>query len=219
MENVHPEAPTQRPPGRRRSRGLYPKRPPTEQNPGGKRSVGLPEYLEQHEVEALLHLAPNASARLLMLIQWRAGLRISEAINLERRDVQIDTDRPTLRVRHGKGNRARLVPVHPELRKALRTTLDYQPRARRDSRLVGVRRTQAWTWVEETVQRAVRTGVIEADRPISTHTFRHSYARHLLANGIQINSLSRWLGHRSLASTLPYLDLIPDPAGTLEKVP
>ena len=50
-----------------------------------------------------------------MLIKWRAGLRISEALDLERRDVQVDVDHPTLRVRHGKANRARLVPVHPEL--------------------------------------------------------------------------------------------------------
>ena len=71
------------------------------QNPNGKRPAALPEYLEAHEVEGLMRLAPHGDARLLMLIQWRAGLRISEALALEARDVQLDGARPTLRVRRG----------------------------------------------------------------------------------------------------------------------
>ena len=203
---------------RRRGRGLHPKRAATGQNPGRKRPA-LPEYLEQHEVEGLIRLAPNAAARLLMLIQWRAGLRISEALDLERRDVQVDVDHPTLRVRHGKGNRARLVPVHPELGAALRVTLDYQRDPRQETRLVGVRRSQASAWIEDAVQRAIGAGVFEAGRHVSSHTLRHSYARHLLAHGVPINVLSRWLGHRSLSTTLIYLDLLPDPLGTLAAVP
>ena len=54
---------------------------------------------------------------------------------------------------------------------------------------------------------------------ISTHTLRHSYARHLLMNGIPINYLSRWLGHSSIQTTLIYLELVPDPTGSLAMVP
>ena len=53
-----------------------------------------------------------------MLEQWRAGLRVSEALALETRDLHLDTERPTLRVRQGKGRKARVVPVHPELQTA-----------------------------------------------------------------------------------------------------
>ena len=49
-----------------------------------------------------------------MLEQRRAGLRVSEALALETRDLHLDTDRPTLRVHQGKGRRSRAVPVHPE---------------------------------------------------------------------------------------------------------
>ena len=52
-----------------------------------------------------------------------------------------------------------------------------------------------------------------------THTLRHSYARHLLMNGIPINYLSRWLGHSSIQTTLIYLELVPDPTGSLVNVP
>ena len=54
-------------------------------------------------------------------------------------------------------------------------------------------------------------------RKIGTHTLRHSYARHLLMNGIQINYLSRWLGHSSIQTTLIYL--APDPSGSLDRTP
>ena len=56
-------------------------------------------------------------------------------------------------------------------------------------------------------------------RKIGTHTLRHSYARHLLMNGIQFNYLSHWLGHSSIQTTLIYLELVPDPSGSLDRVP
>ena len=79
----------------------------------------LPEYLEMAEVDALIAAAPNPRARLIMLKQWLAGLRVSEALTLEARDLHLDSDRPTLVVRQGKGRKARVVPVHPELQTAL----------------------------------------------------------------------------------------------------
>ena len=74
----------------------------------------MPEYLEAAEVEAMIEHAPNVPCKLLMLFQCHAGLRISEALGLEARDVPLKTDRPTPRVRRGKGRKARIVPVHPE---------------------------------------------------------------------------------------------------------
>ena len=67
--------------------------------------------------------------------------------------------------------------------------------------------------------KAEEAGAIPAGRRISSHTLRHSYARHLLMNGIPINYLSRWLGHSSIQTTLIYLELVPDPTGSLATVP
>ena len=47
----------------------------------------------------------------------------------------------------------------------------------------------------------------------------HSYARHLMMNGILINNLSRWLGHSSIQTTLIYLELVPDPTESPAVVP
>ena len=49
-------------------------------------------------MDALLKAAPHPQAALLMVIQWRAGLRMSEALNIEERDLSLDVPRPTLRV-------------------------------------------------------------------------------------------------------------------------
>ena len=201
---------------RRRPRGIHPKRAGVQQN-SGKKGFTLPEYLEAAEIQAILAAAPNSRARLLMLLQWRAGLRVSEALALEAADMSLDTDLPTLRVRQGKGRRTRIVPVHPELQNALAAVLQFSGVGR--GPIVGVSRSTAWRWSKAAAERAKALGAFPEGRTIGTHTFRHSYARHLLLHGVPINYVSRWLGHRSLKTTLIYLELVPDPAGRLATVP
>ena len=203
-------------PTRRRARGIHPRGAGLQQNPGKKGST-LPEYLEAAEIQAILAAAPNSRARLMMLLQWRAGLRVSEALALEAADLSLNSDQTTLRVRQGKGNRSRIVPVHPELLNALVAVLQFADVSR--SSIIGVSRSTAWRWVQEAASRAVALGALRAGRRVGTHTFRHSYARHLLLHGVPINYLFRWLGHRSNQTTLVYLELVPDPAGRLSTSP
>ena len=201
---------------RRRGRGLHSRRDPVQQLTGVKRR-SLPEYLEADEVSAVIAAAPNPRAKLLILLQWRAGLRVSEALALEPGDLSLDADRPTLRVRSGKGGKARIVPVHPELQAALIAVLNYADVG--SGRIVNASRSTAWRWVQTAVFRAEINGGLLIGRRVGTHTFRHSYARHLLMHGIPINHLSRWLGHASITPTLVYLELVPDPTGSLATVP
>ena len=88
-----------------------------------------------------------------------------------------------------------------------------------DGRIIDANRTMAWCWVQKAHAKAEQLGAIPPGREVGTHTFRHSYARHLLMNGISINFLSRWLGHSSIQTTLNYLELVPDPSGSLAAVP
>ena len=201
---------------RRRPGGIHPKRAAVQQSPGEKGST-LPEYLEAHEVQAVLTAAPHSRAHLLFLLQWRAGLRVSEALALEPADLSLDTDLPTLRVRQGKGRRSRVVPVHPELQNALAAVIQFSGLGR--GPIVGASRSTAWRWAQQAAVRAKALGALTEGRTVGTHTFRHSYARHLPLHGVPINYVSRWLGHRSLKTTLIYLELVPDPAGRLATVP
>ena len=199
-------------------------RRPRGQHPRPRRDIDektveqLPEYLESHEIDALLRAASNPRARLLFLIEWRAGLRISEALAVETHDLSLDTDRPTIRVRRGKGSRARIVPMHAELHAALTSALQFG-NVGQDDRLVRASRSTADRWIKAAAARAEELGAIPPGRQISNQTLRHSYARHLLVNGIPINYLSRWLGHSSIQTTLVYLELVPDPTGSLSAVP
>ena len=208
-------------PARRRTRGIHPKTRDVSQSPRRKRD-SLPEYLIKAEVDVMLKHAVHQDARLLMLIQWRAGLRVSEALSVRWVDVVFEDlgedEHPTIIVRRGKGYRMRVVPLHPELRVALGTTFAYK-RVKRDALILPVNRRTASRWIEKTATAARASGEFPEGRHVTTHTFRHSYARHLLAHNIPVNALSRWMGHSNLSSTLIYLELLPDPTGSIAQVP
>ena len=147
-----------------------------------------------------------------IVYQWTVTLNFDHQA-----DLSLNSDQPTIRVRQGKGNRSRNVPVHPELLNALTAVLQFADVGR--GSVIGVSRSTAWRWVQEAANRAVVLGALTVGRRVGTHTFRHSYARHLLLRGAPISYLSRWLGHRSIQTTLIYLELVPDPVGRLSSVP
>ena len=133
------------------------------------------------------------------------------------RDLSLDAASPTIRVRSGNGGKTRLVPIHPELHGALSSALAYGDISQ--GRIIEAHSTTAWRWVKTAMKRAEELGAIAPGKQVRTHTFRHSYARHLLMNGNPNNYLSRWLGHSSVQTTLIYLELVPDPTGSLASVP
>ena len=180
-----------------------------------------PDYLSHSEMDDLIEVAPHERSRLFILVQWRAGLRISETLALEWRDFDFDAeDGPTIRVRRGKGHKVRLVPLHSELAISLRWARDYDPAARRGGRLFPVSRSQGSRWIQTAVRRWRELGGPARQRKkVSAHTMRHSFARHMLANAVPLNVVSNWLGHARLATTMRYLEILPDPARHMEGVP
>ena len=122
------------------------------------RARSLPVYLTQPEFEALLAAASSVVARTLMLVQSRAGPRISEALDLEAWDVALHGDQLALTVGEAKGRRTRAVPLHTELADALRLYLEYHPR--RTCRLSELHRSTAYRQVKDALAPARRMGVI-----------------------------------------------------------
>ncbi len=166
-------------------------------------------------MEALIQVAPHGIARLLFLVQWRAGLRISEALALDVTDLRLDSDTPTLRVRQGKGGKDRVVPVHPELAAGFRSAMAF---GNIKGPLFNASRSTGWRWLKQALHRAEDLGTIPVGRRVATHALRHSAARHWLECGVPINHVSKWLGHASLQSTLVYLEILPDPTGYMDRV-
>lgn len=175
-----------------------------------------PEYLAPHEIGALLRAARTPKERLAMLIMWRAGIRVSEMLGL--RPMDMDAAGKTLRIRQAKGGRQRIVPLHPELQMAMETASDYGHR-RRDEVLVDVNRQTVWDWIQAAYRHAVELGAMDSGRRIGPHTLRHSAARHWLSNGVPINTVSIWLGHAQISTTMRYLALVPDPTDSMAGIP
>jgi len=188
----------------------------------------LPPVLSQQEVAALLETLRHPVYRAIAMVLYGTGLRLAEALALEVSDI--DGGREVLRVRHGKGNRAREVRLSPALYQWLRRYWDRQRPPRPylfvASHLTGRPPTQ------EVVRRALALAAEQAGitKPVTPHVLRHSYATHLLDVGTDVRVIQALLGHRSLRTTMRYtrvstalvqkvpspLDLLPSRGRVLE---
>jgi integrase/recombinase XerD len=173
----------------------------------------LPKVLSRDEVAKLLAQPRGESPaalrdRALLELMYACGLRASEAIGLELRDIDLES--AMLRA-HGKGNKERLVPIGS---KACQSVAMYLSRAR--PHLVGLR-DQPHVFVNlrgeglsrqglyKIVQRHARGAGLE--HKMSPHTLRHSFATHLLAGGCDLRSLQEMLGHADIGTTQIYTHL------------
>lgn len=159
-----------------------------------------PAVLTPEEVSRLLAAVESPKARMLLTTMYGCGLRISEAIGLEVRDV--DSQRGVIHVRQGKGRKDRYAPLGETLLEQLR---DYW-RSERPSRFLfpGSRADQpiGVAAVREEFRLAKRIARIAT--PCTTHALRHSYASHCLAAGMEVSAIQQILGHASLETTATY---------------
>jgi integrase/recombinase XerD len=178
-----------------------------------RKSRRLPHVLGRDEVGALL-TAPRGGDpaalrdRAILELMYACGLRASEAINLEVRDIDLKAQ--VLRTR-GKGSKERLVPVG---REAIAAVKDWLAHGRPvyvgpggESRLFVNRRGTGLTrqGLYKIVQRHARA--VGLDGRMSPHTLRHTFATHLLAGGCDLRSVQEMLGHADIATTQIYTHL------------
>ena len=137
---------------------------------------------------------------------------------LEAHHLSLENELPSLHIREVKGSEPRSVLVHPELRAALTSALEFGDVGEGD-RLIRASRASADRRMKPAASMAVELGEIPPGRRVSNNTLRHSYARHLLLHGRPISFISRWLGDSAIHPMLIYLELVPDPTGSLASVP
>lgn len=169
--------------------------------PFGKRPKKLPVVLGPEEVSRLLAAVTSPSIKMILTTLYATGLRISEALALTPQDI--DSSRMLIRVRCGKGQKERLVPLSPMLLTELR---EYFRRARPQTVLFPSLYPPR-PINPATVQLACRKAAIAAGitKLVTPHVLRHSYATSLLEAGVDIISIQHLLGHSSLSTTLIYL--------------
>jgi site-specific recombinase XerD len=166
-----------------------------------KRSHPLPTILSLEEVGALLRALREPLYQAIAMVLYGAGLRISEALALEVTDV--DGARGVIRVRHGKGNKARDAKLSPSLYAWLRA---YWARERPALPYLFASRKTGKPPIMATVRHALAHAAKQAwvNKHVTPHVLRHSFATHLLEQGTDVRVVSALLGHTSLLSTARY---------------
>jgi site-specific recombinase XerD len=160
----------------------------------------LPVVLSRDEVARLLAATRNLKHQTALSVAYGAGLRASEVIGLKVGDV--DSQRMTLRIEQGKGQKDRYAMLPPLLLERLRTWW-------RVARAQGKMLDGGWLFpglnpIESLstrqLNRAVHAAALAAgiDKRVSMHTFRHSFATHLLEQKVDIRVIQVLLGHKKI---------------------
>lgn len=165
-----------------------------------KRPRRLPAVLSEEEIAKLLAAVSSPSYRVLFTTMYAAGLRISEACALKTHDI--DAARGLIHVRHGKGDKERLVMLSPVLltllRQHWRQHRPTPPYLFTNAKGKPLCPKRAW---EVLCHAAEDAGI---DKKVRPHMLRHSFATHLLERGTELRVIQMLLGHASIDSTTCY---------------
>jgi len=181
----------------------------------------LPVVLSRGEVRALLAALTEPRFCTVLRLMYHCGLRVGEAVAIQWRDIHGKETPPRLHIRNGKGGKDRFVPIAPAMVKELRdwwilhrhpTFLFPSPGrgwADRSCSLSQAMGASTSFMSVSSLQMAFRlaraaSGVNSAS---TTHSLRHSYATHLLEEGVSLLQLSKYLGHESIETTVIYTHL------------
>lgn len=165
-----------------------------------KKSNYLPVVLSREEIKKMISVTVNQKHKFLISLMYAAGLRVSEAIKIKIHDI--DLDRKMIRVYQGKGQKDRYTILAEKLLPTLRQQMKLkQPN---DYLFIGAGGDGHLTMMsaEKIVKKAARLAGIYKN--VSCHTLRHSFATHLLEQGIDIRYIQELLGHKNLETTQIY---------------
>jgi site-specific recombinase XerD len=170
---------------------------------GPKRMLKLPVVFSQEEVRQLFDAAENLKHRMILMVTYSAGLRVNETAHLKVTDI--DSKRMQIRVSQGKGGKDRYALLSAKLLKHLQ---DYW-RAYRPEEWLFPSRRETTPICDSTISRIFKNAKRKAgiQKEASPHTLRHSFATHLLEQGVNLFVIQKLLGHKYIQSTLIYLHL------------
>lgn len=170
-----------------------------------KRKQRIPELLTRKEVARLLAAVENRKHRMMLTTCYGCGLRVSELVALQVRDI--DGERSLLRVTQGKGGKDRQVLLSASLLRMLRRYW----RIFHPATLLFHGRDPSSSLSITTAQKVFQAAKIKAgiDKIGGIHSLRHAYATHQLAAGMPLHQLKEMLGHGDIHSTMRYLHWVP----------
>ena len=167
-----------------------------ERIPLAKNKEKLPIVLSREEINSMINATLNPKHRLLITVLYYTGVRLSEIINLQWRDI--DLDRNIIHLKTTKGSKERIIFLHPKIKEFMLYFED-----RMDTVFTS---TIGKKYNKRTVQLIVKNAAKKAGirKKATPHTLRHSFATHLLESGANIRSIQQLLGHKDLKTTQIY---------------
>lgn len=155
-----------------------------------------PRFLTKDEISRVLKEAHKTDLGALVATAIYTGMRKSELFNLEWQDIDFAAGTITVRNKEGfttKSKRFRTIPIHPALRRVL------WPLRAKEGRCFDITNNR------RIFRRIVRKSKVQGD--IGLHNLRHTFASHLIMRGVDIVTVSKLLGHGSIATTMIYAHL------------
>lgn len=173
--------------------------------PSIERPKKLPTVMNNAEVRLMLKTPKLLKHRLILALLYGCGLRSHELCNIKINDL--DLERKTLHVRQGKGRKDRYVVLNDLLIRGLKTYLANEKPVIHLFNGNPDKDGKARPYSKRGVQWVIKQTRKEAglEKNIISHTFRHTYATHLLEQGMDIMTLKNCLGHVDIQTTMIYL--------------
>lgn len=162
-----------------------------------KRKKQLPKVLSKSEIESILFSIANRKHRLMIALLYSSGLRVSELVNLQRKDL--DVEKRIIAIRQGKGNKDRFTIMSQKVSLEL---MQYICNTHFDSDLLF--ESNRGKYSVKTVQEILKKASTCTNKHVTPHMLRHSFATHLLESGVDIRYIQKLLGHSRLETTSIY---------------
>lgn len=179
-----------------------------------RREFKLPCVLTQKEIKQLLEGCDSLKKRCLVELFYSSGLRLEELQYLKMTDIEASENR--IRVNHGKGKKQRYTILSQQCLLNLRKY--YQQSEVKPKVYLFEGQTPGKPMHSRSIQHAVRMTYQKAGlghKQRKTHALRHSFATHLLDNGVDIFTIKELLGHSKIETTMVYLHLQTSKRNTL----
>ena len=168
--------------------------------PRPKKERKLPSVLTMEECLQIFRVVDNPKHKLLLLIGYGAGLRVSEIVNLEWRDILFTEHKIHIKNAKGKKDRMVMLPY------SIVNSLDYYRKLYQPNQYVFEGQFAGEPYSVGSVQQVMRAALRKAglSKKATVHTLRHSFATHLLESGTDIRYIQKFLGHASIKTTTIY---------------
>jgi len=163
----------------------------------------LPKYIDVDVIRARLEQVTNNNDRMLIIFLWMTGCRISEALGIIKKDIDLANNTIQLRWLKSRKYNYRNIPLHPMLKQLL---MYYIAPLKAEEKVFGFTRQRAFQITSKWLG-------------ASPHKLRHSFAVHYLRSGGELFDLHLLLGHSKIQTTMEYTKIVPkDLAKELNKV-